>query len=177
MRIVLPLLALVATGLLLRSPQAPARFVQDWRYEKLFRESDLVVLAEATKTEPADAKPPLGNIWPYTLVGQNTTFKVLHTLKGESMKEVAVLHFDFGKLKDGRDEDEGLFNGPRLVAFKSKWTKGDPSGIVVHSPEYLLFLRKTGGHLEPVTGQIDAAYSVRLLSSPTEPPLPWDRPK
>ena len=155
-------LIVVATAGLLLSTRATGRFVEDWPYERLMKESDLVVFATAVKTEATDEKFT-HSLWPHELVGQNTTFDIRFALKGEPPKgKLTVLHFKFGGLKAGVSADEGWFiiNGPSLVVFRpayvsmvknAKWT-----------PEYLLFLRKLkDGRYEPVSGRIDPAFAVR----------------
>ena len=150
----------VLVGLVAGSAPGSTRFLDHWPYDKLMKESDLVVIATAVKTEDAGDAPPKHS-WPAELVGQNTTFEVKHALKGKAPdKQIKVLHFKFGDLKKERNLDEILdaliFNGPLLVAFPSK-----------NAPEHLLFLKALkDGRYEPVSGRIDPRLSVRRLSDP-----------
>src|SRR4051812_10405226 len=52
-------LFIVTAGLLSVSPRATARGLENWTYERLFKEADLVVLASALKTEAAEGQAPL----------------------------------------------------------------------------------------------------------------------
>jgi hypothetical protein len=172
MRKALPLLALTV-GLLMLSREATARFLEDWP----FKEADLVVVAVALKSEAVEAKPPAGNEWPYELVGRITTFRVVHAIKGEAAgKRVTILHFEFGQLKQGRDDGDVIINGPLLVDFPvAREAPPDErdNGVLSSAPQYLLFLRQDGDRYEPVSGQIDPALSVRRLCEPQEPSPPW----
>jgi hypothetical protein len=136
----LPLLTLASVAVLILSPQAPARFVGNWPYDRLFKEADLVVVAVAVKSEAVEAQPPSGNEWPYEMVGRNTTFQVVHAIKGEAAgKHFTVLHFEFGKLKGaGREKDATvLINGPMFVDFHL--AREDPVvvGVISSTPQYL----------------------------------------
>ena len=155
----------VAAGLLAFPTITPARLLENWPYDRLFKEADLVVFADAAKTEAATDKPP-DQGWPYEFVAQNTKFKVCHVLKGKAPgPDIDVLHFKFGDvLKKGLDpkniEDRMIMDGPLLVTFLSKpvTVKRNGKRDVVVPPEYLLFLRKLkDGRYEPVSGRIDPA--------------------
>jgi hypothetical protein len=178
MRKALPLLTLASVAVLMLSRQAPARIVGNWPYDRLFKEADLVVVAVAVKSEPVEAQPPAGNeLWPYDLVGRNTTLRVVHAIKGEPAgKQITILHFEFGKRRDGWEK--GIENGPMLVDFRVAREEPVVTGVLSSTPQYLLFLRKMGdGRYEPLSGQIDPALSVREFCNPPEPPLPWERTK
>ena len=161
----------IAATLLVGPPTIMARLLPDWPYEKLLQEADLVVIAEAVKTQDAKDKPP-DQHWPYEFVAQNTTFKVLGCVKGsDAGSEIKVLHFKFGELKKGvgpkspQAEANQIIDGPLLVAFRSDWstdTKGKKTDEP--KPHYLLFLKKLkDGRYEPICGQIDPALAVREM--------------
>jgi hypothetical protein len=167
--------AVIAAGLVACPEPAPARFVEDWPYERLFKEADLIVFATALKTEAANDKPPEQN-WPCEFAAQNTTFKVEHALKGKAQGEqIKVLHFKFGELKKGLDPNDfsnGLIiDGPLLVAFRAgevMVTVGKDHAVLP-TPEYLLFLKRLkDGRYEPVSGLIDPAQSVREVSEASD---------
>ncbi len=150
-----------------------ARLLPDWPYSKLFRQSDVAVIAKPLKTVPTWVESPKHS-WPQDMVGQETTFEVIHTLKGREVPDrLKLLHFKFGELKKGIKPDGPetfIINGPLLVAFPI----GDDAekveretGRKPHQGEFMLFLKRQGdGRYVPVSGQIDPALSVRELSEP-----------
>jgi hypothetical protein len=157
---------LCAACLFVYPSAAPARIVVRKNYDQMFKEADLVVLVQAVRTEKADDEPP-EHSWPRELVAQNTTLKVRGTLKGKAEGEhIKVLHFKFGEFKKGF-EGRSTYDGPQLVEFRTgPVTVGaGPSKRVVAKPEYLLFLKKMkDGRYEPLSGHIDPADSIRLVS-------------
>lgn len=169
-------LVVAAAGLLACGTPAPARFIEDWPYDKLLKHADLVVFATATKTEAADDKSP-EHSWNYEFVAQTTTFKVKHVLKGKAEGEqLKVLHFKFGELKKGLrpgTADAIVEDGPLLVAFRTGAVivkaKGDEQNTVLPPPEYLLFLKRLkDGRYESVSGRIDPALAVKEVSDPLD---------
>jgi uncharacterized protein (TIGR03067 family) len=154
--------SVLATGILMFPALAFGRVVEIWEYERLFKESDLVVIAVPQRTELANDGPP-EHSWPLEFVGQNSTFKVKHTFKGRATAEqIKVLHFRFGdKLRKGVKsitEPLQIVDGPLFVEFRIK-----------PATEYLLFLKSLkDGRYEPVSGRIDPALSVRKFSSSPE---------
>jgi hypothetical protein len=154
---------------LLAMAAAPAfaRLVEDWPYERLFKAADLVVIARPERTtQTKDRLSPAD--WKVELIGQETVFTVEATLKGKVKddRKLQVLHY---RLPD----DILIDNGPLLVSFRVEplVLKGVANGrafkTALGRPEYLLFLRaRPDGRLEPVSGQIDPALSVRELDEP-----------
>jgi hypothetical protein len=142
-------------GVVVCATPGAARLIESWPYDKLMKQSDLVVIAKAVKTEDAVDELP-DHRWPVEFVGQNTTFEVKHALKGKvEGKQIKVLHFKFGKPKNGL-EVVIIENGPLFVAFSTK-----------NAPEHLLFLKALkDGRYEPVSGRIDPRLSVRMLTDP-----------
>ena len=51
------------------APPANARPAPDWPYDQLFRESHLVVIAEAESSEPSKDAFPDDNSWPIDIEG------------------------------------------------------------------------------------------------------------
>jgi hypothetical protein len=147
-------------------PLASARQVEDWPYERLFKEADLVVIATAKATEETHDPAP-DNRWKSSLVGQRTTFTVDAVLKGERAAggTLAVLHF---KLKPGVLTQDG----PLLVAFRTKGLAVEGGGMkkykaLLGTPQYLLFLKAAdNGRFVPVSGQADPALSVKEVYAP-----------
>lgn len=147
-------------------PSAAARHVENWAYDRLFKEADVIVIASAQKTVDSDDAAPVR--WKRSLVGQRTTFSVIETLKGTLPGDrITVVHF---KVKDGVVTEDG----PMLVAFRTKGISIEGGGpekysVVLPAPTYLMFLKRSdGGRLEPVSGQIDPDRSVKEIY----PPLP-----
>jgi hypothetical protein len=148
-----------------QTPFAPAREIESWSYERLFKESDLVVIATAQATADSNDAPP-DNRWKSALVGQQTTFAIDAVLKGKRLSApLAVLHF---KLKPGVVTQDG----PLLVTFRTKGPAIEGGGKVKYSvqlgtPQYLLFL-KTADHerFALVSGQIDPELSVKEIYAP-----------
>lgn len=151
----------------LSAPSAPGRAIEDWSYDRLFAEADLVVIASAQGTVDSDDKPA-DNLFAAGLVGQRTTFAVDATIKGTSTQDpITVRHF---KTKEGRFPN----NGPLLVTFRTKGLSiagghARRYQVELGAPQYLLFLKRTdGGHYRPLSGQIDPILSVKEIY----PPLP-----
>lgn len=139
-----------------------ARLIESWPYEKLFKESDLVVIADAVKTEDC-ADRDAGNPWKIEFVGQNTSFKVHVTLKGKvEGDELKVLHF---RLPKGQLVD----NGPLLVSFRTTGTNVNlkHAKMILDRPEYMLFLKAgKDGRFEPVSGRVDPEMAVKEMHAP-----------
>jgi hypothetical protein len=143
-----------------------ARAVENWSYERLFKESDLVVIAQPIKSENSVDRSK-DNPWKIEFFGLNTTFTVDHAIKGEfKMSTLTVLHYG---------TDASIENGPSLVSFPTNGLSytieraGHPgTTVTVAGPAtYLLFLKKRDdGRYEAVTGQIDPEFSVRELTTP-----------
>ena len=147
------------------STSAPARIIEPWRYERLMKEADLVVIAAPAKTEPADDRFDHDR-WPRQFVGLNTTLDVWLPLKGEPARQIKVLHFALGGPKEGVDpaDAQTINDPPMLVTFRTVGAAPE-DGVLPIRPQYLLFLRKTkDGRYEPVSGRIDPALSVREVS-------------
>jgi len=158
---------LVVATVWLGWPADPAsgRLVEPWSYDKLLKESDLVVVAEAKKTEDTTDKPtdPLFKADLDYVVGRTSTLEIKGTLKGKaSGEEIKVLHF---RVKEGWD----IVNGPHLVAFRTKSVEVRHEGrseAVFARQQYLLFLKvRKDGRYEPVAGQYDVDLSVKELYS------------
>ncbi len=158
------MLVLVALGAgLLASPTAaPGRLVERWDYPRLFKEADLVVIAEAVAV--TDAADPAPFDWrPDLFEAKVATFDVEHVLQGKLPKGgLRVLHF---RLKDGQSID----GGPLLVEFRTKGVEvtAKNGNFAWGRPNYLLFLKaRKDGRYEPVSGPYDPVLSVKELHSP-----------
>ena len=165
-RVPVALLALLASVALTGS--ATARQIEQWSYERLFKEADLVVIATATTIKATDDRLA-DERWRERLVGQDTTFTVHTVLKGEALDRLTVLHF---KLKEEHGRQAAAKDGPLLVGFRTKGPTIVGGGSEKYTaqlgtPQYLLFLKKSdGGRFEPLSGQIDPRLSVKEIYSP-----------
>lgn len=146
-----------------------ARGVGDWRHEKLFQKSDLVVLA--TPVSNADSGETMNpENYQVKFLGVNTTFTDCIVLKGQlTDKEIKVLHYRLP------DDAPGQQNGPLLTYFHiggvslSKVRDGKVFGEIGGlGKQYILFLKKRDdGRYEPVSGQIDSNFSfLHILGEP-----------
>jgi hypothetical protein len=146
------------------SVPAHARLIENWPYERLFKEADLVVIATAGET--ADTKDRFSTKgWKAEFIGQETQFVAHSILKGKlgAEKKLTVLHYRLPK-------GVLIANGPLLVKFRKDALalKGTINGNTFKAglgrPDYLLFLRlRPDGRYEPVSGEVDPALSIREL--------------
>jgi hypothetical protein len=153
-----------------------ARKVEDWSYERLFKEADLVMIGSVEGWGSAKAQQ-----WPEKIFenarfeANKTAFTPLWILKGEPAYPCAwVLHFSYKKGATLYEDGPGLITflkKPVIIEVKSK-EEGKAKELklqqagrsLVSPPEYLLFLKmRKDGLYEPVSGQLDAAFSVRAL--------------
>jgi len=144
-----------------------ARLLENWPYERLFKEADLVVIASAGDTAATKDRFSTKG-WKVEFIGQDTQFVAQSVLKGKlgEEKKFAVLHY---RLPDGVQ----IINGPLLVKFRkdSVMLNGTINGTTFKAglgcPEYMLFLRlRKDGRYEPVSGEIDPILSIRELNEP-----------
>jgi len=139
-----------------------ARLIEDWPYDKLFKNAELVVIVQFVSvrdaTEKDKAVPPAKFD---NLVGIVTTFKVLHVVKGEYKEEnLDLVHF---KLKEGT----AIVNGPLLVSFEKGIEIKGEKWKLSQACEYVLFLKKgKDGRLDFVSGQYDPELSVKQMMRP-----------
>jgi hypothetical protein len=153
----------IAVASLIAMP-ASARLIENWSYERLFKEADLVVIAKAGDT--ADTKDRFSTKgWKMEFIGQDTQFVAESILKGKlgADKKLSVLHYRLPK-------GVGIINGPSLVKFRKDGVtlKGTINGTAfkggIGRPDYMLFLRlRPDGRYEPVSGEIDPVLSIREL--------------
>jgi hypothetical protein len=140
---------------------ASARLIENWPYDRLFKESDLVVIASVASVEDCKDRRS-DNPWKIEFLGVNTTFKVESVLKGKAADTIKVLHY---KLEEGVD----IRSGPLLVSFRKEGqafqTKRGKFGL--GRPDYMLFLKvRKDGRYEPVSGPIDPGLAVREMHKP-----------
>jgi hypothetical protein len=151
-----------------------ARKVESWSYERLFKEADLVMIGSVEGWGSTKA------LWPEKIFdkarfeAKKTAFHPLSELKGEAdFPCIWVLHFSYKKGAAPYEDGPNLVNflkKPVMIEVKSKEEEvkelkpKQVSKSVESPPEYLLFLKMgKNGMYEPVSGQLDAAFSVRAI--------------
>jgi hypothetical protein len=140
--------------LTLLSSDTHARPVEPWPFEKLFKESTLVVVVKPRSVRNATAQDMA--MWGKKLLSKDdrmiaaivTSFRVLLVVKGEyKEKNLDILHF---KYKPGM----GIRNGPAFISFTEYISDDTP-------PDFLVFLKKDkAGNWAFVSGQVDPGLSV-----------------
>jgi hypothetical protein len=156
------------------SNTASARKVEDWPYQRLFQQADIVVIAGAIDSVSHEENWTEPLFDPKQFKGVSTQLRVISTVKGTPTQIIKVLHYKYA------DSNMRINDGPGLISFLSR-----PVSINVHplqdseqnpkaplirrvsgnpAPEYLLFLKKRqDGSYEAVSGQVDPTLSVRVL--------------
>jgi hypothetical protein len=166
----------VALFCMLIVSEVSARKVEDWPYERLFKESDLVVIAHVqgwgvTKKEWNEKFFDKGRF-----EGVKTIFGAAFTLKGDPPLCIWLNHFRYKEGAVRYNDGPGLvtfLEEPILIELKQAEDKKGKlqqlsKGLKkISQPEYLLFLKKhKDGVYEPVSGQLDASFSVRAMYPP-----------
>lgn len=148
---------------------ALGRKLENWPYDRLFKEAELIVIATADGTVDTKDKYRREGL-EIDLVGQETMLTVDAVVKGDvkDQKKLKVLHYRLPN--EVRIED-----GPCLVSFRKDYVhlKGEINGkkfkASLGRPEYLLFLRlRPDGRYEPISGPYDPALSVREMQEPSD---------
>ena len=151
--------------------QAVARRVEIWSFQRLNDTAGVILIGTVASTEQWSEKLK-AQLFAEDLEGQLTTFDVETVFKGKDIgKHIQVIHYRVRK---------GILiaNGPVLASFRKtgrrleiKSVDGVEDGMKVEegTPHYLLYLKKrSDGKYEPISGQIDSAFSVRKLSESTD---------
>ena len=158
----------IILGILLAPSTTWARKVEDWSYDRLFKEADLVVIADALSFAASKKEWPEKIFEKDRFEGVETTFHANSVLKGEEPLCIHLVHFKY------TDHTRPYDDGPSLVSFFMKPISIDvmqqqrelkqKRQSVTSKPEYLLFLKKRkDGLYEAVSGQMDPGLSVRAL--------------
>ena len=170
-------LFLFSLGALFLSSIGSARHVENWTYERLFEEADLVVIGYVKSFSASREKWPEKIFEKDRFEGVNTVFGAKSVLKGTPPPGIDVIHFKYKQGAQPYNDGPGLVSFfHRPVSIEVRQTE-EESGTSKESlqlrenriskPEYLLFLgKRENGKYEPVSGQMDAAESVRILASP-----------
>lgn len=143
-------------------PQVSARRIEAWPYERLLKESDVVVIATALPGKDSGTVWK-ENPWKVNFIGVETPFTIKVILKGKVAGEkLTVLHYRL-------EPDVLLADGPLLVQFRTKGIKLETKEAKIHlgQPDYLLFLKKRAdGKYESVSGQVDPELAVKEMYDP-----------
>jgi hypothetical protein len=146
-----------------------ARPFPRWPYERLFKESDVVVIARADSSRDSGGVST-DNPWKLQLQGVDTVFSVRAVLKGKvEGNTLTVFHYRIKPREGGDSLDDVVINGPLLVRFRTKDEKLTPAEAAASfgPHEYMLFLkRRADGRTEPVSGQTDPFLSLREMFTP-----------
>lgn len=120
-----------------------ARLISDWPYSKLVLEADFVAVVEVISvTNTADRRA--GHRDPALYQGKLACLKVGWVIKGEPTTEVQLSFFAYSSM--------GEPNGALFISFNEP-----------EKHQYLVFLKREGDKLCPVTGHYDASISVKIL--------------
>lgn len=137
---------------------AHTRLMRSWSEAELMQAADLVVVATPLATKYLDETNSLG-LTVGEFRGVETTFKVFNTVKGMPANDRIILH---------HYHDLFALGGPPAGADLVSLTPASPN-------RFTLYLLQDGtNRYAPVTGQVDAAFSVRPL--PTNRPVPMHMP-
>ena len=129
--------------LILAAFTAEARLISDWPYSKLVKEADFVAVVEvASVTNSTDRLTGYGD--PAQYQGKIARLKVGWVIKGEPTTEAELLFFAYSSM--------GEPNGALFISFDEP-----------EKHQYLVFLKRDGDKLIPVTGHYDASISVKVL--------------
>jgi hypothetical protein len=151
-------------SVLLLGTVAQARLVENWPYDKLTAQADLIVIATPTAVRDTAERTTFPNLVnvdtnnirsPVSAIGVETTFETLAVLKGSTNTTTFVFHHLRDAILDSPVGHSQVisFNGPVNVAF-------DPSEKV----RYLLFLkRESDGRYASVTGLTDPIDGIKDL--------------
>jgi hypothetical protein len=120
-----------------------ARMVPSWPYSKLAQEADFIAVVEVVSiTNTADRLT--GHRDPALYQGKIARLKVGWVIKGEPTAEVQLSFFAYSSMREP--------NGALFISFN------EPD-----KHQYLVFLKREGDKLIPVTGHYDASISVKVL--------------
>jgi hypothetical protein len=122
---------------------AHARLINDWPYSKLVEEADFIAVVEVVSvTNTADRLT--GHRDPALYQGKLARLKVGWVIKGEPTTDVQLPFFAYSSM--------GEPNGALFISFNEP-----------EKHQYLVFLKREGDKLIPVTGHYDASISVKVL--------------
>ena len=152
-----------------------ARKVEDWPYDRLFKDADVVVIARAVSSVECKDEWNERFFDGSRFQGLETTFEVASTLKGKSPESLKLLHFRYKR------ETTAYEDGPGLISFLTKplstkvKKRGEVLGELVplrasksSRPEHLLFLRlRKDGRYEAISGQMVPLILASIVETKT----------
>ena len=155
-----------------------ARHVELWSYEKLSKRADVVVVATAISTdawdEASEEEPQMGGV---VFAGQLTKFEVKGVLKGKvTDQRLDLVHYRATHVGTRLTSGVKVIHAHAYTAEFHTVQKPSKPGRTRDDgpPHYLLFLTaREDGKFEPVSGQVDSACSVMILTP--EGPAHWHR--
>ena len=161
-------------GILFAPSTTWARKVEDWPYDRLFKEADLIVIAYAQGLATSKQEWPEKVFEKDRFEGVTTIFHASSVLKGEAPLCIHLIHFN--STEPARPYNDGpslvsFFLKPISIDVTQKHQEEDGQRVLkqkrqsfTNQPEYLLFLKKRkDGFYEAVSGQMDPSFSVRAL--------------
>jgi hypothetical protein len=122
---------------------AEARLISDWPYSKLVKEADFVAVVEVVSVTNSTNRLT-GYRDPALYQSKIARLKVGWVIKGEPTTETELLFFAYSSM--------GEPNGALFISFDEP-----------EKHQYLVFLKRDGDKLIPVTGHYDASISVKVL--------------
>lgn len=145
---------------------ANARPVPWWSYDRLLKESSLVVIVEVVAVRdatPGDKLVPPNGLDEHVR-GVITTFRILAVLRGEyAGKTIRLKHFLEVPVNDGY-----LGNGPQFVNFAAFVPRDADKESQC---QFMLFLKSSAdGEYDFVTGKMDPIFSVKQMR---QVPMQW----
>jgi hypothetical protein len=120
-----------------------ARIIPLWPYSKLAQEADFIAVVEVVSITNTAARLT-GHRDPALYQGKSARLKVGWVIKGEPTTELHLPFFAYSSMAEP--------NGALFISFN------EPD-----KHQYLVFLKREGETLIPVTGHYDASISVKVL--------------
>ncbi len=169
---------IVAFVVVVNADSADARHVELWSYDKLSKRADVVVVATTISTEDwdgaAEEEPQLGGV---EFAPQLTAFEIKGVLKGKVTDgTLDLVHYRATHVGTKLQSGVRVLHAHAYTADFQSASKPTKSGSTRDDgpPHYLLFLKlRRDGKFEPVSGQVDSACSVMVLTP--KGPAHWHR--
>lgn len=133
------------------------RPIQDWSYDKMSKEADIVVIATPVAQQYTGKETHLPRIRRdnerIKVLGLETTFEISVCFSGDVAQKdrstIVLYHYRFKNPKTNRN-----------VPMAAQLLRLNPE----KEAQYLMFLKQTdNGRYVPVSGQVDPAYAVEKL--------------
>lgn len=130
---------------------------ESWSFDKLFNESDLIVLGRIKHVEYVGQSATL----PDHFRRYRTTIDVSSVIKGEAGNSVSILH-DAKIPREQWVTEIGYGNGPLVIDWGSdnNLYESQSKTTSTGSNVFMFFLKMRNGELKPVSGDFYAVFSV-----------------